>query len=213
MTNTTNLNLNLFEGTDKLNPTTLNGLNQNTNIIDAQLGGIFKELTSPVRIWDLAEGTYKIPAGCVIYYNGASSTTSTTINSGAYLYVFNYNDNYKGFYCFYEGQYGLILLNGSTTASSGSVTSKAVSNFLISISNYVKNNLTYSTSGTTYALSAYQGYLLNQNKQDKLTASTNISIDANNNISTIGNTIKELTEGVSVRIWRNGWRIICNKWK
>ena len=51
---------------------------------------------------------------------------------------------------------------------------------------YVKNSLDYSTSDTNYVLSAYQGYVLDQNKQDKLTAGTNITIDANNVISASG---------------------------
>ena len=40
MTQTTNLNLNKFEATDKLNPTTLNGLNSNADIIDGAIGNI-----------------------------------------------------------------------------------------------------------------------------------------------------------------------------
>ena len=48
------------------------------------------------------------------------------------------------------------------------------------------NNLTTSSHTNGYALSAYQGYILNRDKQAKLTAGTNITIDSNNVISASG---------------------------
>ena len=73
-----------------------------------------------------------------------------------------------------------ITINTSTKAITNSSLSA-----LTSISSYVKDNLTYSTSGSTYALSAYQGYLLNNKiseKQDTLSddqiAATNSGITA-----------------------------------
>ena len=77
------------------------------------------------------------------------------ISGASRIYTSNYlSSNYR------------ITINTSTKAiTNGSLSS------LTSISSYVKDNLTYSTSGTTYALSAYQGYLLNNKisgKQDTL---------------------------------------------
>lgn len=38
-------------------------------------------LTSPVRIWDLADGVYKLPTNCSIQYNGETNTGSFNIGS------------------------------------------------------------------------------------------------------------------------------------
>ena len=144
------------------------------------------ELTSPVRIWDLEEGVYKLPPSCVIYYYGASNTSNTfTISSSGYLFVTRYSTTYKNWFILCgDTSTTRYLYNGYSTSSAGA--SKAFnlgSSYLTGISSYVKNQLDYNTSNTTYALSAYQGYLLNQNKQDKLTAGSDIIIDANNEIS------------------------------
>lgn len=60
-------------------------------------------------------------------------------------------------------------VNNTSLLGDGNITA------LTNISSYVKNNLTYSTSNTTYALSAYQGYLLNQNKENSSNKVTSIS--------------------------------------
>ena len=89
------------------------------------------------------------------------------ISGASRIYTSNYlSSNYR------------ITINTSTKAiTTGSWSS------ITNISSYVKDNLTYSTSGTTYALSAYQGYLLNNKisgKQDTLSdaqiAATNSGI-------------------------------------
>ena len=39
-------------------------------------------LTSPVRIWGLADGVYKLPANATIYYYGSTNTTSLKLGAG-----------------------------------------------------------------------------------------------------------------------------------
>lgn len=96
-------------------------------------------------------------------------------------------------------------INNTSLLGSGNITA------LTNISSYVKNNLTYSTSNTTYALSAYQGYLLNQNKENssnKVTSITASSTDTQypsakcvyDNISTKQNT---LVSGTNIKTINN----------
>ena len=54
-------------------------------------------LTSPVRIYNLATGVYKLPKGCVIQYGGASGSASFTISGDAVLLVQTTSENYKTF--------------------------------------------------------------------------------------------------------------------
>lgn len=212
MTQTSNYELNKFESTDKMNPTTLNGLNDNADKIDTALAGLntnkqnkltagtnisisgntisatdttyndatttvaglmstadktkldntFKVLTSPVRIWDLDDGTYQLPNNCVIYYLGQYSTTSFTLATSGLLFV-THNDTYKYWFVFCGQSTTRFIYNGYLDANSGTLKSFSVgTTYLTSISSYVKDSLNYSTAGTTYALSAYQGYLLDQ---------------------------------------------------
>ena len=135
------------------------------------------ELTSPVRIWDLADGIYKLPAGCSIYYLGATSTTRIIIDSTGILFITHYSTTYKNWFILCaDTSSSRYLYNGYTTQTNGVQKSFNLgNNYLTSISSYVKNNLTYSTSNTTYALSAYQGYLLDQNKADKTELPTKTS--------------------------------------
>ena len=116
----------------------------------------------------------------MIYYKGTTDTTNFTIKTTGFLFVTHYSTSYKHWYLLC-GNDGTIryLYNGNSTATSGQVQPLRLDlNYLTSISSYVKDNLTYSTAGTSYALSAYQGYLLNQNKQEiiaePLTADINL---------------------------------------
>lgn len=82
-------------------------------------------LTSPVRIWDLADGFYSLSAGCVLYYNGATDTaTSYTIPTTAYMSVTHSSDAaYKYYYAFIgNGTTTRYLLHGYTTDTAGSRT-------------------------------------------------------------------------------------------
>ena len=55
------------------------------------------QLTSPVKIYNLATGVYKLPKGCVIQYGGASGSASFTISGDAVLLVQTTSENYKTF--------------------------------------------------------------------------------------------------------------------
>lgn len=47
-------------------------------------------LESPIRIWDLDSGIYKVPANATIYYNGATSTSSIPyFNAGSSILIVN----------------------------------------------------------------------------------------------------------------------------
>ena len=135
-------------------------------------------LTSPVRIWGLADGVYKIPSGCIIYYKGETdTTTSVTISTTGYLFVTSYSTTYKNWFILCGNTSTTrYLYNGYSTSTNGASTAFNLgSSYLTGISSYVKNNLTYSTSTTTYALSAYQGYILDQNKENVSNKVTSVS--------------------------------------
>ena len=175
MTNSTNFGLGKLELTDTLRPTTFDAWNNNVDKIDTALLQGGKPLTSPVRIWGLADGCYVLPAGCVVYYYGATNTSnSVTINTTGFLIVTSYSTTYKNFYILRgNSSSSRYITNGYSTSSSGASTNFNLgSTYLTSISSYVKDNLTYATSGTSYALSAYQGKVLNDTKQNKITYST-----------------------------------------
>lgn len=141
------------------------------------------ELTSPVRIWNLEDGEYVIPASCTIYYKGETSTSNFRPGVATGRLLITSKTDEKQFYIFARNGAYQYLYFGYTTSSDGYYNLIRLNSILTSINSYVKDNLTTSTSGTTYALSAYQGYVLDQNKQDKLTAGDNITIDENNVIS------------------------------
>lgn len=157
---------------------------------DISAGGIEEISTQYIRITDLDAGVYKLTyAGTkYIYYSGTTSTSAHTVagSTGTVVLTVNkYSTNYWHWY-YINGTTGYeTIYYGYTSTSIGALNSKALNSLLVNISSYVRNNLTYSTSTTSYALSAYQGYLLNQNKQDKLTAGNNITI-SNNVISASG---------------------------
>lgn len=149
--------------------TTVAGLMSATD--KTKLDNTFKELTSPVRIWDLDDGEYILPSGCRVYWKGATNTTNyEDLNTESYLFVTS-GTNEKTYVIFAGVEDSIsvrpYIYTGYTTSTTGNITLKRVDSILTSISSYVKDVLTYSTSGTTYALSAYQGYLLDQNKADK----------------------------------------------
>ena len=152
-------------------------------VIKQALDGIsnstIKELDSQyVRITDLATGVYKLTYNGTkyIYYSGSNSTSTHAVSDGSsdnsVILVVNKgtsssawpssSNTYWHWYYINSGSGSHpTIYYGYTTSSSGSQSSKAINSLLTSISSYVKDNLTYSTSGTTYALSAYQGYVLN----------------------------------------------------
>ena len=142
-------------------------------------GLVIKEITdSSVRIWDMDDGVYKLPTSCIVYYYGATNTSHTfTISTTGWLFVTHYSTTYKFYYILCADNLATrYLYNGYVTSTDGSSKNFNLgSTYLTKISSYVKNNLTYSTSNTTYALSAYQGYLLNQNKADKTELPSNFT--------------------------------------
>lgn len=131
-----------------------------------------------VRITDLDSGVYKLTyeGYKYIYYSG---TTGTQTASYSFVNPFILNVTKKqntkdsaAYWDWYTLCYtsGLangnpILTYGMTTVSRGSRNSKNFGLLLEGIASYVKDNLTYNTSGSSYALSAYQGYVLDQRLQ------------------------------------------------
>lgn len=133
--------------------------------------------TQYTRITDLSTGVYRLTYNGTkyIYYSGTTLTSTHTVTGGAgavILTVNRYSTTYWHWY-YINGSTGYeTIYFGYTSSSTGATSSKPLNSLLTNISSYVKNNLDYSTSSTSYALSAYQGYLLNQNKQDKLPTTT-----------------------------------------
>lgn len=99
-------------------------------IISAELTGSasITLLESPVRIWNLDSGIYKVPSGATIYYYGASNTAYTLPynNTNSAIMIVNNNvegtSSFKSFVLFanliQNTQRGFII--GSTTENSGS---------------------------------------------------------------------------------------------
>lgn len=131
-----------------------------------------------VRITDLESGIYRLTyeGYKYIYYNGATGTQTTTYGF-VNPFILNVtkkqntkdSEAYWDWYtiCYTSGTTNgnPVITFGATTVSRGSIDSKNFSLMLNSISSYVKNDLTYSTSNNQYALSAYQGYVLDQRLQ------------------------------------------------
>lgn len=100
---------------------------------------VFQELTSPVRIWDLAEGTYKLPAGCTVYYYGATNTTNY-FTTGGPSYLFITEDTYNGDACkYYTCLFGLSAT--TTNVRSGGTSETTGTTKIFSF------NLNYETTG------------------------------------------------------------------
>lgn len=141
-------------------------------------GSEIPELSTSFYIWNLEPGIYKVPDGAYVYYKGTSTASSFSFPSSAYLYISVDSPTSvtrKYYFAFCGSSSTRYIYSGYSTSSDGAhKTFNIGSTYLTSISSYVKNNLLYSSSTTDYALSAYQGYLLDQNKQDKLVSGTNI---------------------------------------
>ena len=54
----------------------------------------YTTLTSPVRIWDLDDGPYILPSGCIVYYAGATATTRRSISTSSYMFVTSNSKQY-----------------------------------------------------------------------------------------------------------------------
>lgn len=116
------------------------------------ISGITQELQSPVRIWDLADGIYKLPASCVVYYQGATSENSYTFYSTSYLIVTSLSTTHKQFIVFGGAQSdgtATYFSSGYVTETTGTlvhnrmnaVLVNAVANYTISgSSTYTGNN-------------------------------------------------------------------------
>lgn len=100
---------------------------------------VFQELTSPVRIWDLSEGTYKLPASCTVYYYGATNTTNN-FTTGGPSYLFITADTYNGDACKYYTCFFGFSAN-STVVRSGGVKETTGTSKVFSF------NLNYETTG------------------------------------------------------------------
>lgn len=150
--------------------TTTAGLMSSTD--KTKLDKQFSPLSGNVRIWNLDAGTYTYTNDINVLYKGSSDSTNLQVYGAGQLFIssYDYDGNVTKTWFAFNGddEQNRRLYHGWTTSNNGRVNYFDVAaSYLKSISSYVKDNLTYSTSGTTYALSAYQGYLLNQNKADK----------------------------------------------
>lgn len=169
MTQTTNYNLNKFEGTDTLNPTTLNGLNANADTIDSALaskptatlvtsisasstdaqvpsakcvfdnlgtGSGFADITSPVTIWSTDLGTYHVPTGCTIYYNGTSTAEAIVTTTDGYLFIYKNTGSDKKYWVLIHAHATSVggneddrwITSGYTTSSSGTYSRLTIGN-------------------------------------------------------------------------------------
>lgn len=82
-------------------------------------GGGIETLTGSTRLSNLAQGVYLIAPSTVIYYYGATGTSSFTLSSGGVLSISDGNDSYKGFEIVAaEGAEAYIYL-GATSSSYG----------------------------------------------------------------------------------------------
>ena len=130
-----------------------------------------------VRITDLDSGIYRLTyeGTKYIYYSGATSSSALDFNliNPIYLYVNKKQaatdgEAYWDWHIFGTrgvGNYVLYLYYGIVKISSGSYSSLDLSSIIRTTN--VENNLDTSTHSSTKVLSAYQGYLLDQNKQNK----------------------------------------------
>ena len=144
----------------------------------ATLNSAIPVLTSPVRIWDLEPGIYMLPDSCVVYYNGATSTSSFTIGCGGILNVWwEYPSNdVKGF--------GIMTSNGSSSSGirpdyyrCGYTRETSGTNYSISLglttSNYGSTPFGIYGISTISNLSDYSNAFVNNGKlQGKITSST-----------------------------------------
>lgn len=139
--------------------------------------------TQYIRITDLETGVYKLTYNGTkyIYYWGTSGTSTHAVTGGSGAVVLivnkyiNTSSNYNYWHWYYingQNSYESIYF-GFTDSSLGQYKSKILSQIITT--SEIKNNLTYSTSDTSYALSAYQGYVLDQNKEDKTNKVTSLS--------------------------------------
>lgn len=76
-----------------------------------------KELTSPVTIWSLEDGLYLLPASCEVRYGGGMYWTG----SKALLYVGTENTTTKRYFIFDCVGAQNNIVNGTTTANSGTI--------------------------------------------------------------------------------------------
>ena len=92
-------------------------------------GSAIIELTSPVRLWDLTEGFYKIPSGSTVYYYGTTNTSSKiSLTGGAILTIANYNDTTKRFTIFCGSNTEKQFVLGYTTQTGGNYQAFDMSN-------------------------------------------------------------------------------------
>ena len=114
---------------------------------------LIQTLESPIRIWDLDEGIYRLPENCTVYYKGATNDGTFTIDESSILQMtYSSSKLEKGFVII--GQTGKFYC-GSTTESGGSFGM----NYLTSIpkispsdtKGYIVGAMGTSWLGTSYA--------------------------------------------------------------
>lgn len=148
-------------------------------------------LTSPVRIWDLEPGLYILPPTCVVYINGASSTSSITIYGGILNVYYGYSNTLKRWDCWeYNGSTSSLSTPGSryagsTTSSSGNCTlynyltsqRSSTNNSSYDFGHHYYDNLTNFNTVSNYLLASgsCRGYMSSScsNKPVNLTLSGN----------------------------------------
>ena len=115
----------VVSGTTPINSTNLGHMDDAIEEIVEELGQIeggITELDSPVRIWNLSTGIYKIPKNCTIYYYGSSNTsTLLTVPSESVMVISEYSTTYKGFFIFGNSSSNRYIYNGYSTSSVGTV--------------------------------------------------------------------------------------------
>lgn len=138
-------------------------------------GGITEIATQVIRITNLETGVYKLTYNGTkaIQYNGSTGMQRLSIidTYATNPIILNVTQSYvsssgvKSWQWYFVGSVqGLppSIFYGYTSTSAGYYDVFDFASVLYDISAWVKNNLTSSTNTSMYALSAYQGYLLNQ---------------------------------------------------
>ena len=123
--------------------------NGNITIEGGSSSGGIEELTSPIRIWDLTAGYYKIPASSKIYYYGSSNTSNSfTVSSASTLMVANYS-SYKYYFIVGGSTTNNHIYYGYCSSGTGTYTNLELNDIKTPTSTLAQYNLGYYSTTST----------------------------------------------------------------
>lgn len=95
-----------------------------------------EELTSPVRIWGLADGIYKLPENCKVYYYGSTNTsTYKTIQSSSILLVETRATSDKVYFIFGNQSGNGYIYTGEIKSNIGGINEFNLGNHYVTLEN------------------------------------------------------------------------------